>query len=185
MTLWFDNTGERKERYGIRFRGGISPSEMFEKFPSGEDRFDDRWDDGERGPASHEESFAEMTIVDKERDVETRIELDGSSGPTAGFGAPKGAYVFEFSIPLMPTDNASFSVGAKPGDAIAMAIEWGDVDRDAMRDQLSASHDQGRGRSGDKGGSGSGGYPGPSSRGPRMMISEEKLWVTTTLAVPD
>jgi hypothetical protein len=179
LTLWFDTTGETEEKRGLRFRGGVPPSEIFNKLFIGEER---PGADFPEDPAMHENGeapFGEFSIVNDKG--ETAIELDGSAGPSAGFGAPRASFAFEFSVPLGAVETSLFAVGAEPGQQVGIGIEWGDVDRDAIRDARDdvmeskpgvAEQQDGRLRGTRRGGS-------------VMLPSQDKIWVITTLALPE
>jgi len=181
LTLWFDTTGEKQKQHGIRFKGGVSPVEMFEQLSADEERFRDMSDDEHPEQEMEHQSFSEFTMVGKD-DIEIPLDQHGSGGPAVGFGVPKGAYVYEFSIPLPHSDTASFALGAQPGDPVAIGIEWGDVDRDAMNDHMSAMRDEmgnkGGGTNGRRMSGGLGSRPGRAG----MMTYQDELWVTTVLA---
>jgi hypothetical protein len=178
LTLWIDTTGEAEEERGIRFRGGVPVSEVFEQLASERGELEPG---GERSRAVFEDlesSLAELSVI--AGDTETSIAVDGSDGPAASFGRSRASFAFEFGIPLKADEDDLFAVGAGPGDPITVGIEWGDIDKDALeeaRDRMSermSELDEARNED----------FRGPPGERATIFTSQGKVWVTTTLASP-
>jgi hypothetical protein len=193
LTLWLDNSGKKKKDFGIRYAGGPSPSEMQEGqmpnrggfldslTPEQQQRFIDM-----QTAAAHQ-----IIVINKKSDQEITISADGSSGPVVSFGSPQGTYTYEFSIPLQKSDLSHYGIGAQPGQAISLGLEWGGMsesNRERMREESGGGGRGGIG-GGQHGGGRGGGMGGGRGGGPRggsgmQPPAKQEIWVKTQLASP-
>lgn len=195
LTLWLDNSGKKKKDIGIRYNGGLSllDSEMQKPGMAGEGGFLDSLtpEQKERFMQRQKKDMADqLKVIYKKSGQEIFIPTNGSSGPAVSFGSPQGTYTYEFSIPLEKSDVSHYGIGAQPGQAISLGLEWGGMsesDRKRMREEMGGGPPGGMG-GGPPGGGGmppGGGPPGGGRGGPGMQPSEkQEIWVKTQLASP-
>ncbi|UCF05586.1 MAG: hypothetical protein JSV33_00700 [bacterium] len=199
LTLWFDSAGEKKRTFGIHFAGraelsmmpgrGMRGGRMRDGVmgESGMDSSDSGM--GARGDVTAEQLEEirrmrfllgdEITVIDGVTNEKSFVPVDGSRGPRAAFTGEKGIYTYEFSIPLSPSDENSYGIGAAPGQTIGLGMEWG-MDRDDMK----RTWGERKGRMpGEPGGGGMGGMPGGRGPGRRMQSPKKvKIWLQVPLA---
>ncbi len=174
LTLWLDAGGKKNKDFGIRFYGGPIPDSLvlsgdrfFEMMPS--EQMDKRRNRG-----------SELTIIDKKQNQEYTVPINGSSGPSVGFGTFNDIFTYEFAIPLENKDSAQTGIKAGPRDKIALGAEWGGFDRKDMRNKMGRPPGDGimiGGRGGGMGGGGAGGM----GHGPMRALEKQEVWVTTIL----
>jgi hypothetical protein len=184
LTLWLDNSGKKKKDFGIRYAGGPSPSEMQKGEMSNRGGFLDSLtpEQQQRLIDMQTDAAHQVIVINKKSDQEITISADGSSGPEVSFGSPQDTYTYEFSIPLQKSDVSHYGIGAQPGQAISLGLEWGGMsesNRERMREErgggMGGGGEGGRGRGGMGGGRG----------GPGMQPPEkQEIWVKTQLASP-
>jgi hypothetical protein len=183
VTLWMDNSGKKKKDFGIRYTGGPPPSDLKEPGgPSPGGFRESLTPEQQKRLAYVEKEMADqITVVDKKANREINLRSDGSGGPAVCFASLQGIYAYEFSIPLEKGDVFDYAIGAKPGEAICLGLEWGGMGgRQRMRQGMGSEPPGGMG--GGPPGMG-GGRPGPGRGGPRMQPPEkQELWVKTELA---
>jgi hypothetical protein len=190
LTLWLDNSGKKKKDFGIRYAGGPSTFEMQEGQMPNRGGFTDSLtpEQQQRFADMQTASAHQLIVINKKSDEERPISTDGSSGPAVSFGAPQSVYTYEFSIPLQKSDISRYGIGAQPGQAICLGLEWGGV---SMVDRQRTMPERGGGRGGGgRGGMGGGPRGGGGGmgggRGGSGMQQPEKqeIWVKTSLASP-
>jgi hypothetical protein len=196
LTLWLDNSGKKKKDIGIRYNGGPSPSEMQKREMPNRGGFLDSLTPEQQQRLIDMQTAAahQIIVINKKSDQEITISADGSSGPAVSFGSPQGTYTYEFSIPLEKSDLSHYGIGAQPGQAICLGLEWGGMsesNRERMREErgggMGGGGEGGGGRGGMGGGQHGGGRGGMGGgRGGPGMQSPEKqeLWVKTKLSLP-
>lgn len=191
LTLWLDNSGKKKKDFGIRYTGGPSLSDLQKMEGSGEGGFrESLTPEQQQRLADREKAMADqITFINKKSNREITLKTDGSGGPAVCFASLEGIYAYEFSIPLQKGDAFECAIGAKPGQAICLGLEWGGMgNRQRMR------RGEGGGMGSPPGGEGSmprrgggmrGGPPGGGRGGARMQPAEkQELWVKTKLSSP-
>jgi hypothetical protein len=190
LTLWLDNSGKKKKDFGIRYAGGPSPSEMQEgQMPNRGGFLDSLTPEQQQRLIDMQTTAAhQIIVINKKSDQEITISAGGSSGPEVSFGSPQGTYTYEFSIPLQKSDLSHYGIGAQPGQAICLGLEWGGMsesDRKRMREEMGGGTpgDMGGGPPGGMGGGRGGGRGGGPRGGSGMQPpAKQEIWVKTQLA---
>ena len=193
LTLWLDNSGKKKKDIGIRYNGGpsLSDSGMQKRGMASQGGFLDSLTPElkERLMQWQKKDMADqLQVIYKKSGQEIFIPTNGSSGPAVSFGSPQGTYTYEFSIPLEKSDVSHYGIGAQPGQAISLGLEWGGMsesDRKRVGEERGGGP-PGGGRRPPGGGGGTppgGGPPGGGRGGPGMQAPEkQEIWVKTLLA---
>lgn len=179
LTVWIDSTGRKKKNVCLRYRSmsGLAMPEPGERMP------------GSGGTMPVEPAMpgvGELLLSDGEG--EARLAADGPEGFAAGTGRNVENPTYELRIPLQAGDSTRFALNARPGQTIALGLEWGGMDpgdRDKMRDR---KKDRG-GIGGMPPGGMSGGMPpggmdrGGGKRGEmKQKMERQKLWIRVPLA---
>lgn len=191
LTIWLNSEGKEKKKFGVRYNGGPSLSEIRELMTDEEEEMfseipPERMDRMGRRFSGIEDRF---TVFYDGEDKSDSIPTDGSRGPAVSYASSNGLYTYEFSIPLQNSDYGIYGMGALFDEDICIGPEWG-----GRPDDRGPGGGMGRGGgpgggmgggSGGRGGRGGGRGGGPPG-GSRMGPSEEhEFWVTTKLALPD
>lgn len=195
LTLWLDNSGEKKKAFGVRYTGGSSFSELQNPGMAGEGGFWDRLTPEQKERLEQRAVKADqITIVGTKDKPEVALPADGSRGPAVAFADLKGIYTYEFSIPLQKSDLATYGINSQTGQAVSLGLEWGlsDEDRKRMMEEMGGRGGMGPGGGmgggppvGGMGGRGRGGGPGgPGGMSPPQMPKKQEIWVKTVLALP-
>jgi hypothetical protein len=192
LTLWFDNSGKKKKDFGIRYAGGPSISEMQKEGMPNRGGFWDSLTPEQQQHLTDMQTAAanQIIVINKKSEQERAISADGSAGPAVSFGSPQGVYVYEFSIPLQRGDVSHYGIGAQPGQAICLGLEWGGMSKAdrASREKMGGGPPGGMGggrHGGMGGGPPGGGRPHGGRGGPGMQSTEkQEIWVKTSLASP-
>jgi hypothetical protein len=171
LALWFDTPGEEEERLGMRYRGGLAPSDM-EKPSRGSHT--DMWD---LMPRTMRQQLMEylsqeeqIILVDKAKNLETVLPVDGSMGPAAAFESIPGTYTYEFALPIGEEDGDRPAFPLRPGQTIRLGFKWGmeKEDIDQMKEEMERRMREGPGRYG--GGSWADRMPKPEKQAFRLQI---------------
>jgi hypothetical protein len=199
LTLWLDNSGKKNKDVGIRYNGGPSllDSGMQKPGMAGQGGFLDSLtpEQKERFMEWQKKDMADqLKVIYKKSGQEVFIPTNGSSGPAVSFGSPQGTYTYEFSIPLQKSDVSRYGIGAQPGQAISLGLEWGGMsesNRERMREERGGGMGGGGEGGGGRGGMGGGhhgggrGGMGGGRGGPAMQApAKQEIWVKTQLASP-
>jgi hypothetical protein len=188
LTLWLDNSGKKKKDFGIRYAGGPSISEMQKEGMPNRGGFWDSLTPEQQQRLTDMQTAAanQIIVINNKSEQERAISADGSSGPAVSFGSPQGAYTYEFSIPLQKSDVSRYGIGAQPGQAICLGLEWGGMSKADRANMEKMGGGMGGGPPGGMGGGPPGGNPPGGGRGGPGMQSTEKqeIWVKTSLASP-
>ncbi|MFH2054434.1 MAG: hypothetical protein ABIJ61_00625 [bacterium] len=190
IKIWLNNKGNKDKYFMLHYTGGPSQKEM-----AAAGMVDTLRRGGPPdmqmggGPGRQPENG--LTCYIEDRLAEKSIPLDGSQGPSAASGIKDGVIYYEFVIPLSETEVQSYGLGSHLGSDIGLGVIWGEIDRDAMREQMGAppggmgggmppgGMGGGGGRGGGMGGPGGGGPPG----GQRPSMPEkQEVWLRSTLA---
>ncbi|MGB8658715.1 MAG: hypothetical protein WCE90_13175 [Candidatus Zixiibacteriota bacterium] len=203
LTLWLDNSGKKKKGFGIRYAGGPSNSEMQKGEMPNRGGFSDSLTPEQQQRFANMRMAAthQLIVINKKSDEERAISADGSAGPAVSFGSPEGVYTYEFSIPLQNSDVSHYGIGAQPGQAICLGLEWGGAGsggRQSATPKMGGGQEGGGGEGtggGPPGGMG-GGPPGGMGGGPpggmgggrggsgTQPPEKQEIWVRTSLASP-
>jgi len=192
VTLWLDSSGKKEKHFGIRYCGGPPLSELQRTGASSRGGFRETLTSEQQHRLKDVEEAAadQITVIEKKSNQEINLPPDGSGGPAASFASPQGIYMYEFSIPLEKGDVFDYGIGAQPGEAVSLGLEWGGMSKEdrqkmmrGMRPGGGAGPPGGMG-GGPGGGAGKGGMGGGRG-GARMQPPEkQELWVKTQLALP-
>jgi hypothetical protein len=193
VTLWLDNSGKKKKDFGIRYTGGPSISQTQEGEMLDRGGFLDSLTPEQRQRFTNMQTASahQLTVIDKNNDEERAISADGSAGPAVSFGSPDGVYTYEFSIPLQKSDVSYYGIGAQPGQAICLGLEWGGAGgRNPTTPRMGGGGEgrgeggMGGGRHGGMGGGPRGGMGGGRGGSGAQPPEKQEIWVRTSLASP-
>lgn len=183
LRIWFDNSGKKQKKLGIRYFGGPPLSEMQRWEPTGRTIFQDSVNTERQRHLRDMQPppVDQIDVIIDGGEQTVSLSDDGSGGPSASFHAAEGIYTYEFSIPLKKNDDDIFVIDAQPGQNINVGFEWGMSPRD-RRDRMRERGD--RGEIGDLSG---GRAPGGRRGGPRGgfrggMRGQQELWMEVSLA---
>lgn len=187
LTLWFNGDGKHKY-WAVKYCGGPSADQMAASMPTERSggvgvSDDDRMDHMVDMLSRNENRF---TVIDKFREIETDVSLDGSAGPSAAYSFSDGLYNYEFSIPLDYTDSLHGPRGLELGEKMLICAEWGGIQNGERRERPeTSSGGMGGGRGGGKGGGrGMGGGRQPGSGRQSGIQPPIEIWIESKLAGP-
>lgn len=181
LTIWLDPGGGKSKDFGVHYRGGASPAQIREL--SGADRLPPpgmpRPDESDRGDAADTGAFNELRVLAGGNSDGRAVFADGSQGPAASYGLPKGIFCYELSIPLAADGGETVSLSARPGWMIGIGAHWGKMN---IRERRPSIGDRSRspGMGGPRRG---GGFGGPSASRRPALPEEQDMWVRTRLAL--
>lgn len=188
LTLWLDNTAQKKKEFGLRYSGGPLLSQLQEPGMDGEGGFLDRLTPEQQERLQQREIREDqITVLNTDNEIVETLSIDGRKGPAVAYADLKGIYTYEFSIPLRKTDLLMYGLDVQPGQALSLGLEWGlsDEQRRQMMEQMGGGMGEGRPGGGMGGGGrvggGMRGGPGGMGGGPQMPDKQE-IWVKTVLA---
>ncbi len=131
ITLYVDPNGKKKKDFELKFRGGPSFEEIrkldtarAERRPEQDNpRFEDRM------KRMDSLGVSQLVCTIKDRIEDKPLPLDGAEGPSAAAGVDSGFFVYEFKIPLRPSEVRDYGIGANPGGKISVGLVWGEFQR--------------------------------------------------------
>ncbi len=168
LIVWLDTSGEKKQDLGIRYPVGLKPEQMATFRPApGSGRTKPSPSQIESMQKVFQESLGELELL-RGDDNAQRLNIDDVKGLEVSVQTTAARLSYEIKIPFTSNEPGAIAINAKPGDEIALGIQTPEIDREAMRDQMSGRGHQrpgGGGRS--RGGMGGGGDPGGAGRGGR------------------
>lgn len=179
LTVWFDSTGKAKKKVALRFFDGIP-----NRLASGRSDRQRPEETAMRKRAGGEMNKG-LIFIDKNESRMLPIASDGSAGPAAAFDTSFGFFVYEFSIPLAEQPIRNYGLGVRPGEKIAIGIEWGG--RDNMKRSSKGDRPTGGmggqmpGMGGGRGGGGGGRGMGGSMKPDRSRLQKHEIWFKTIL----
>jgi hypothetical protein len=193
LTIWFDGTGKKNKNFMVKLVDGPPLDRILELT-------DDKKESATEMPPEMagqmpgREGKAEKGLFCAQKGFlfEKPIPLDGSQGPAAGFGFNNSFFVYEFSVPLCPSDVRYYGLGATSGQTVSIGLIWGGFDKAKMSHEGPPSGGMdGQGPPGGMGGGGgrSGGMRGGGSRGGppgKMpggdMPKKQEIWLKAKLS---
>ncbi len=177
FTLWFDSTGDKGKKFGIRFPLGLRESGMSgtRQGISGEN--------SERFQELFENSLTELEILGPGKYDVNRMAISELSGIDIHVGLFNGSFVYELKVPLAQGKDHPYAIGTKPGEKIGIGFETPEIKmREGMNRRISGGGMRGGGMRGR--GMRGGGMKGGGMRSNRGIEMSEslKIWVTVQLA---
>lgn len=180
LYLWFDPTGEKNKRLGIRYPIGL------------QDNVDDmkplfQEHDPNKMSESFDETVKEMMVIGPHDKSWRRAEVGTVDGIETAAKTDPNALVLEFKVPITNDGQYGYGIGALPGDVIGLGLETPEINLEEMRGQMRPKPG-GSGGGGDWGGTGGGGMEGdyggrrpPGGQRPPMP-DPIKVWRKVNLA---
>ncbi|MFQ5569213.1 MAG: hypothetical protein ACE5G0_06035 [Rhodothermales bacterium] len=184
FTLWFDPAGGKAKTFGIRFPLGMQGQRRAGGSPL------DR-QDPEMRRRRFEASLSELEIFGGGDKESHRLLVADVPGIEVKTTLAMTTLIYELKIPLQPSDEQPYAIGAEVGSAIGIGLETPEIDRDALRERLGGQRPGGGrggglgGRGSGRGGRGFGGRGGGAGRGGAQrpqMPGPLKIWTTVGLA---
>jgi hypothetical protein len=181
LTIWLDPEGGKSKDFGLRYRGGPTPAQIRDLpgvghlSPLGMPRPDKH----DQGDVADTGAFNELRVFSRGNKDGRAIFADGSQGPSASYGLPKGVFCYELSIPLTGGAGETVSLSARPGQMIGIGAHWGEMN---IRERRPSRGDGVRspGRGGPRPG---GGFGGPGADRRPGLLEEQNMWMRTRLAL--
>ncbi len=197
LTIWLDNSGKKKENFGIKYSGGPKPQDnlgferMQKNMPFDQQAMENRYVDSTK-------LFAVLNSDwwYKEQNITT----DGTFGPVVKYGFENDMYTYEFAVPLDTIGKNFYGMNAEAGNTISIGLEFGDMGltrsgsmgrggksggATGMPGIDVSGPSGGRGGGGRGGGGGKGGGSGDRSAMMNNMPEEQKIWIKTKLALAE
>lgn len=180
IVFWFDGNGKKNKNYGIYYVDPDAKNIIAPLFGMG----------GKRSPGTPDinQTFVPQGLFNLITQDTIKIPGNGMKGLQAKTGLERGAYCYEFNIPLQSGENSSSGLFVSPQKKIKLCIEIPPVskeERARMEEMMAERRGQGRpaGRragGGMDGGGGrmpgggmrGGGMRGGGNRGPENMIPD-------------
>ena len=188
LTLWINNDGKKKKKYGIRFPMGLQGfmvkqiSEEKVDLIRNKNKKKNRMDP-QKIERMVKSITKELEIIGPEKDKKKIIKFADLNGMEIGIDFEIDLLAFELKIPLANNADFTASIGADPTSKIALGFEIPRPNKDAMKGEMKEMEgiddrpsdglsDSGRGM-------GKGGMQGDSSK--EIMKSKQGLDIWTTI----
>lgn len=165
LTIWLDGSGKNKKNFSIRYSGKIP---LDSSAAAGEFQTNLSEEQRQRLVKSQIQATDKISVFDAKEGVEVSISADGMRGPSASLGAKDGVFTYEFAITLQKSGEAAYAFMAKPGQKVAVGLEFGAMDEEElqhMREQMRQGKEHGEGMGPPSGTSPPGGAGGPEGGG--------------------
>lgn len=126
LTLWFDPSGGKKKIFGIRFptgnpEGGMQQRGMQPREVRMKPRRDEQNPERRRQMPIRE--MTELEILGPGKDERTRMLVSEAVGIDVSIRPSSGMLVYELQVPLQPTEEFPYAIGAEAGRTIGMRLE--------------------------------------------------------------
>ena len=190
LTLWINNDGKKKKKYGIRFPMGLQgfmAKQMSEE--KGDLIRNKDKKKNKMNPQKMERMVKSITkeleIIGPEKDKKKIIKFADLIGVEIGIDCEKELFAYELKIPLFQNSNNSIYIDADPTSKIALGFEIPRPDRDEMEEKMKKLDGMGDrpsdGLSDSGRGMGKGGRQGNSHN--KMQLNKQGLdiWATIQL----
>lgn len=200
LTVWFDNKGGTKRRFGIKYPVGMLPIN-----PDANGRRGGRSGSGNpRGPeqdagtedvwerAQSQARLEQLEILGPDDDDRTGLLVNKTPGILVKIGHAEGTLFYEIKVPLTTGAETPYAVNAEPGSTIGVGLQTPKAEQGIGRpssDRSGAGRGGrgigGQGRGGFGGGGGRGGFGGGREEAGRGRINQAKPideWIAVTLA---
>ncbi|MBS3819203.1 hypothetical protein KGY73_06835 [bacterium] len=127
ITIWINNQGKKKEKYGIKFmKEKIKPDKFISMY------------ENQKGPLPEEKKKKmrkkPFYLVNKVNVINKKSKSKSSEKyfkPAVYRDKKQGnMYVYEFAIPLERVAEVAPGVGAQPGEKVKVGFEWGGMTKE-------------------------------------------------------
>ncbi len=172
LTFWLDPKGGKNKTFGIKFPLGRREGERMtpESMQNlGREEMMERF----------QKSLAELEILGPKQEVVEKLPVDEAKGIDARIRTEGGLLVYEIEVPLSPSEQHPYAVGAKVGDTIGFGFDSPKLEMQRPGGMTGG----GRGGGPPRGMGGMGGMP-PGGMGFRMP-ERLKIWAVAELASPN
>lgn len=187
IVLWFDGNCKKDKYYGVYYINPDAKNMIPPSFGMGGKRLPGVLERNQ--PLTPQGSFS---LINQDT---LRIPSIGISGLQAKAGLARGAYCYEFEIPLQQNEDSPLALFVSQQKKINVGVDIPPVDKEErarMEEMMADRNVQGRplgGRAGSNGmpggGKRGGGMPGGENRGPGGMMPDfdgKEIWFTVILA---
>ena len=172
LTVWFDNHGGDKQRFGIRYPlRGERPLDEGGR-PELERMRDTSW-------TFPEILSDELEILGPIEDEHHRMHMAEAKGVDINIQNSNGTLVYSLKVPLTDNGQHAYAIGTGAGATIGLGIETG-----ALMERERSGGSRGSGGRGGRGGFGGRGRGGEGASPEEFRASREpiKFWATVQLA---
>ena len=129
MTIWLNNKGKKKKRYGIKFlKRRITP----EAFIQLVEKKHGKLAEDKKAEIKKRKFYTinQSGIVNKESENPIPINLAAEQAPAFQVKPAAGMMSYEFKIPLQNIEGKITGIGTSPGEKIALGFEWGGLTKE-------------------------------------------------------
>lgn len=127
MTIWINNEGKKKEKYGIKFmKEKIKPDKFISMYEAQKGAIpEDKKEEMRKKPFY---LVNKVNVINKKR---KKKSPEGEFRPAVYRYQKQGnMYVYEFAIPLERVSEVAPGVGADPGKGVKVGFEWGGMTKE-------------------------------------------------------
>jgi hypothetical protein len=172
LTFWLDPKGGKNKTFGIKFPIGRQQGEMMT--PESMEKLD-----REELMERFQEALAELEVLGPNQEVVERLPVDEAKGIDVRIRTEGGSLVYEIEVPLSPSEQHPYAVGAQAGDTFGFGFDSPKLEMQRPGGMPGG----GRGGGPPRGVGGMGRMP-PGGMGFRMP-ERLKIWAIVELAPPN
>src|SRR4051812_20890410 len=137
LIVWFDGGAKDKKKFGVKFPigAGITAEEMAGHRRGGGGASGTAPDPGTQDPPHGHpqepslEPANRLEVLGASKDDARSYTADLAPGIAVKVGQAEGLLAYELKVPLMPSGDHPYAVGAKPGQPISVGLEMPKLER--------------------------------------------------------
>jgi hypothetical protein len=120
LNVWINTERKKSKDYGFYYKGGPDFSDIKGELSEPPGGYGERNENRLRDKIQVAES---LKIIDKSAKLGELVYTNKSIGLKIAPSIKKGLFIYEFKIPLEPSENSAFGVFAEPGDTLTIGFE--------------------------------------------------------------